>query len=261
MIIFLYGADDYRRSERKKFYIEEYKKKHSGLGMGIFDLLEEGRFEKFQEFVKNRSIFDSFKMVILEHFFEEASKDSIAAIKSLVQSGRETTILISEGKAPAKEFHFLLKEPVRAEEFSPLEGTKWSGFIRDEAKRRELLLSAPAMRFLAEAYQGNSWRLVTELEKLSFLGGRAPIDTEDLERFGIELAPNFWSLMNDLKNSDWKRRLGSLERMFAEQESSVKVFNMLSAQWQEKLGEMAAYDVAVKSGKLEYEEVLLDLAL
>lgn len=261
MIIFLYGADDYRRSERKKFYIEEYKKKHANLGMEIFDLSEGGQFEKFQAFIKNRSIFDPFKMAIIERVFEDSSRDSIAALKSLMPSGKETTVLISEGKAPTKEFSFLLKDPVRAEEFPSLEGAAWTDFIRGEAKRRGLSLSAPAARFLAEAYQGDSWRLTTELEKLGFLDGGAPIDVQDLERFGLELAPNFWFLVNNLRSLDWRQRLASLERMFVEQESGAKIFNILSAQWPEKLPAMAAYDIAVKSGKLEYEEALLDLAL
>ena len=40
-----------------------------------------------------------------------------------------------------------------------------------------------------------------------------------------------------------------------------KIFNILAAQWQEKTPHMAAYDLAIKSGKLDYEEALTDLLI
>jgi len=42
---------------------------------------------------------------------------------------------------------------------------------------------------------------------------------------------------------------------------AAKIFNILAAQAGEKIPRMADYDIAVKSGKLDYEEVLLDLAI
>ena len=40
-----------------------------------------------------------------------------------------------------------------------------------------------------------------------------------------------------------------------------KIFNILASQWREKTHEMAEYDFAVKSGKLEYDDALLALVL
>ena len=40
MIIFLYGPDDYRREEKKRWYIAEFKKKYPKSTMGVFDFTE-----------------------------------------------------------------------------------------------------------------------------------------------------------------------------------------------------------------------------
>ena len=60
---------------------------------------------------------------------------------------------------------------------------------------------------------------------------------------------------------DLRGRLTALERMFAENEPPAKVFNIIAYQLPGRLEEMAAYDLAVKSGKMDYEEALLDLVL
>ena len=268
MIIFLYGADDYRRGERKQFYIREYQKKHSVLGIARFDFSrvessvrdEEGEFEKFKTFIGSRSIFDAFKLVILENVFFSKNEELKKALKGLVAVGKETTVLISEPKIPESSFSFLVKPPVIAEEFKELDGYEWELFARKEAKRRGVPLAPSAFRFLAQAYEGDGWRLVTELEKMSFLE-KASIDEDDMARLDIERAPNTWELVNTLRHADPARRLVALEILFSANEPAQKLFYVLSARWPERLPAFAAHDILIKSGKLEYEEALLRLIL
>jgi hypothetical protein len=40
-----------------------------------------------------------------------------------------------------------------------------------------------------------------------------------------------------------------------------KLFNILASQWKEKISQFARYDLAIKSGKLDYEEALLDAVI
>ena len=64
-----------------------------------------------------------------------------------------------------------------------------------------------------------------------------------------------------LKSSDVRIRLRALEQLFLNNEPAAKIFNILSAQWYDRAEIVARYDLAVKSGKCEYEEVLLDMVL
>ncbi len=129
-------------------------------------------------------------------------------------------------------------------------------------------LAPSAAQFLATIFTGNSWALVTELQKLSGFkkagaGAQksAPIDAKDLAAFDLDAAPDYWMLLNGLKNFDARVRLSTLERLFAMNDAPAKIFNILASQWKEKTAQMAEFDFMVKSGKFEYEEALVDLAI
>lgn len=278
MIIFLYGADDYRREAKKREIVAEFQKKRSDLGVGKFSFGEGSAsggdlvvFEKFREFLISQSLFQSAKLAILENSFEvsgdpdKKSKISNGAgrlreVLKEVLENKNITVLMSEKDKPVKAMDFLLKEPVVSQKFEFLEGREWENFILKEAKRVEVKITAGALRFLAAVYQNNSWGLVTELEKLAGLG-KELVDVKDLEELGVEQAPNFWSLLLGFKSRDLSQRLWALEKVFGMNEPSAKMFNVLAYQLPDKKTAIAEGDLAVKSGKLEYDEALLSLVL
>ena len=57
------------------------------------------------------------------------------------------------------------------------------------------------------------------------------------------------------------RAAWALETMLALSDPPAKIFNILASQWAEKTPHMAEYDLAVKSGKVDYEEALVDLLI
>ena len=122
-----------------------------------------------------------------------------------------------------------------------------------------MALDDAAAQFLAGVHEGDSWALVTELQKLASF--KSSITRKDLDTFGLLVAPDYWSLMNGMKSRDMRNRILALEKLFSINDPAAKTFNMLASQWREKTAQMAEYDFAVKSGKLNYEEVLLALAL
>lgn len=271
MVIFLYGLDDYRRGQRKKYWITEFEKKYSGLSVGSFDLVEPFALENLKNFTRGQSIFEDKKLAIVDNLYEAEEKIAAKVLQLLVvkkaTDTNTTTFLFSEKKSPNKALRFLLEAPVRpgssqaakVEEFENLAGSEWEKFIRAEALRLGAALADDAVRFLAEMYAGNGWALVTELEKLSSIG--KAVSRKELEFAGLEIAPNYWAMVNSLKSYDIKNRLSALETLFASGDPPPKIFNILSSMWREKLPQMAEYDLKIKSGKLEYEEALVDLVL
>lgn len=258
MIIFLYGPDDYRRLGRKSEIIAAFRKKHSELGLGFFDGEADGTLNTFAEFAKSGALFESAKLAIFDNAFE-IEPPALAKALAPVIAAKETTVLISEKDKPVKSLAFLLKNPVLSERFENMEGAEWLGFIKAEAKKLRFELADDAARFLATVYQGNSWALVTELQKLS--GFKPAIQKSDLDKLDLEAAPNYWALVNGIRSLDARTRLFALEKLFSVNDPPPKIFNILAAQAGEKTPRMAEYDFAVKSGKLEYEEAILDLVL
>lgn len=266
MIIFLYGPDDYRRVEKKRSIIAEFTKKRSAFGVDLFDFEEKTSIEQFAYFAKTQSIFEPAKLAVLENAFELEAPKLAKLLKPFIEP-KDITILITEKDKPVKALSFLLDKPTISQKFEPLAGVELAAFIKSEAKARGVNLTDLAVRFLATIYENNTWALVTEIEKLSGLKngaggpGGAAIDKKDLEVFDLEVAPNYWGLLNGLKSYDIKNRLYSFEKMLASNDPPAKIFNILASQWQEKTPHMAEYDLAVKSGKVDYEEALVDLLI
>ena len=268
MIIFLYGSDDYRRSEKKRSIIAEFSKKRSEIGLGVFDLEEKSAFEDLDDFLKTQSIFETTKLAVLENAFELDALKLAKILKSFVEE-KNITILIAEKDKPVKALAFLLEKPTISQKFEPLVGAEWLTFIKSEAKKNYVELTPTAAQFLGTVYAGNTWGLVTELQKLAGLNasgaptnsGMKIVDKKDFDVFDLEVAPNYWGLINGLKSFDMKNRLFSFEKMLASNDPPAKIFNILASQWQEKIPHMAEYDLAVKSGKVDYEEALVDLLI
>ncbi|RJQ29783.1 hypothetical protein C4571_00720 [Candidatus Parcubacteria bacterium] len=259
MLIVLYGPDAYRRHRKKRSIIDEFTKRHGALNVRVFDLLEESARARFSEFGNSESIFGSARFAVLENTFDSLDKLLIEVMKK-AHASSTLTVLISESASPPKTFDKLLRPPTLQQPFLLLEGQEWSQFVARETKNRNVAPTPRALAFLEEVYRGDSWRLITELDKISSLQ-KTSIDEEDLEALGLEVAPVFWELVSALRSSDEQKRLKALEMVFAANEPPAKVFNIISA-WRGLDGaQFASYDRAVKSGKFDYEEALLDFVI
>ena len=269
MILFLYGSDSYRRQKKSNFYIEEYRKKYSNLSCDFFDLGNPEEFLRLKEFSGQQLLFDNKKMAVLNNVFEIEAKELKVFLKKYLDS-EDFTILISEEKLPPKEFEFMIKKAFKVEEFKNLEGEKLRFFIQKEAKGRNLSFTLKALNFLTEVYQGDVWGLINELDKISLISPISPInsiDINDLKKindYNYE-SPDIFAFINAVsRNWPLARRIIALEKLFISQEEPLKIFNIFaSLNWlpRQLIKNLADCDIMVKSGKMEYEEVLVDLAL
>jgi DNA polymerase III delta subunit len=200
------------------------------------------------------------KLAVLENAFELEAPKLAKLLKPFIEA-RDITILIAEKDKPVKALAFLLDKPTISQKFEQLTGAELLSFIKTEAKNNEVNLADSAAQFLATVYEGSTWALITEIQKLSGFKNGKLIEKKDLEVFDLEVAPNYWGLLNGLKSYDIKNRLYSFEKMLASNDPAAKIFNILASQWTEKTPHMAEYDLAVKSGKVDYEEALVDLLI
>jgi len=258
MIIFLYGPDDYRRAQKRKELTAEFLKKRSLQGTGVFDLADGDAFDNLEEFLANQQLFESAKFAVLENAFEAGPARLAKTIQPFADS-KTTTVLLSEREKPIKALAFLLKKPVLFQEFKNLTGEFFERFAALEAKKNDIAFDPAALRYLAAVFAGDSWGLATEIQKLAGLGSE--ITKHDLYKFDFEIAPAYWPLVMGVRSSDMRSRFSSLETLFAQGDPPPKIFNILASQWRDKTRELAEYDFAIKSGKLEYDDALLALIL
>lgn len=267
MIIFLYGPDAYRRQEKLKEIVGDYKKKHSSFSIGHFDLDEADDFNRLIDFSKANSLFDAFKFGIIRNgdgLGKAEQKEFIKFLKEQVEK-KESVLAVLFDKKPVKDLGFLLKKPVIFQEFEDLTADQLGLFIQKEAQRLSLKLDASCVSLLMQAFHGDSWGLVTELEKLSLLDEKKISSDTIAEHINTFSEMNLFSALNSMRSSgDVSERLRIFDELLDRNEDPAMLFNMIAVapyegkRWKEMV---ADYDASVKAGKLEYEEVLLDIAL
>lgn len=257
----LYGADAYARTTalREKI-IAPYLAKHQEGSVTRFYLGEEGAFLKLREFAGTGSLFAKVKLVVLyevSEIEEKLEKELILFLKNLLEDKATTAVIVAEKKLP-KAFDFLLKEPVKKFEFNELKESDFLSFLKKESLARGLKVSDAQIRDVAKNHSivknyvrvGDSWGAITDLEKISF-GGFADIS-----------APDFFPLIQTIKDvNSIGAKLKALWYLL-ENNDPTAIFNILASQvYGSSIIKMADYDIAIKSGKLEQEEALLDFAL
>lgn len=267
MIIFLYGLDSYRRQRKLNKIVEEYKQKHSDISLGYFDLEEEGEFEKLKDFAGQMSIFDSSKLAVLRNI-SKAESDKMKEFLKNYFSSENLTILISENSISG-EFESLLKKAFLTEKFDELNAEKLKFFAEKEIQNRGVLISDSALDFLVENFRGDIWGFINELEKLILLKSQTGaeislLDVKNAGDYSYE-APNIFDFINSVaRDSSPGQKIANLEKLLLRQEDPAKVFNiMASSRYLSKdlVKKLADCDILVKSGKLDYEDVFLSLAL
>lgn len=261
MLIFLYGADSYRRIQKLNEIVEAFRGKQGNLSHERFDLSDNDEFLRFQNFAGNRSIFDPVRLAALDGF-DKLTTSNLKELKEILRVNHksEDLIIILNFTTKPTGFTTFLKTPTKIQDFPALKGTEVIGFINETSKKLRLKLDNRMIKILARTFSNNTWALVTELERMVLTDGKG--------KSSISIhkpADNFFPLVNTLKyGRSLKDRLVALELILSDRKDEpAKVFNMLAFRLRSEAEAnlLADYDVAIKSGKLEYEEVLLDYAL
>jgi len=263
MLIYLYGQDAYLRQRKAKELLKAYRAKYAQVDLFIADLGEEpDDWRRVKEFLGQPSLFAVSKIALVREGGAVGDAGWVKAVRGEKETSK-TFVIISDCDGPKKAFHFLLEPPVKTQEFAELHGDALMRFVKMEAAERKVSFTPEALAlFLQYLLNGRerSGRAVHELEKLSLAGFPQPISLNDLK---VVISPAaqeqvFAVSRTILKESGVEKKLSLLERLLIQGEAGAYLFNTLAYQ---AIGRqalrLADYDIAVKSGKLEYEETLL----
>ena len=103
MIIFLAGPDSYRRSLKEREIIDAYRKKHGSISDDRFDFSQDPEIEDLEVFLVNNSMFETHKLAVIESISKVPPARLAKLLKSYLEDGSKTTILIvSDGTQPLR---------------------------------------------------------------------------------------------------------------------------------------------------------------
>ncbi len=259
MLITLYGPDSYRRLRKLKEIVGAYISKQGNFSRERFALIDKSDLENLRIFLSNQSMFSSKKLAILDEPFEFEDLKTLKGIIKGYAGSMDITILINTTKKYPTTFKFLEEKPNKFEEFISLKGKDLTDFIVKEANRLDITLTTKEIFSIADALGADTWKITTELEQMALRKTKSL----DVKEFApqIEYFPSLNALKRGVSVGD---RLVALEKLMSGRgDDPARIFNGLAYQLKDadEAQMYANYDVAIKAGKLEYEEVLLAIAL
>ena len=259
MLITLYGADSYRRLRKLREIVDAYTSKQGNLSRERLSLVEKEDLDNLKGFLSGQSMFSTKKLVILDEPFEFEDTKALKVILKEYVDSTDTTILINTTKKHPAPFKFIEEKPSKFEEFALLKEKDLIDFIQKKAERLSIALDAEEIPSIVGSLGADTWKIVTELEQIALKRAKKL----DAKQFVSQ--PEYFPSLNTLKGgSSVGERLVALERLIGERgDDPARIFNGLAYQLKnaEEAQMYADYDIAVKAGKLEYEEVLLAIAL
>jgi DNA polymerase III delta subunit len=267
MVYYLYGSDSYRRSEKLREILNAYRAKHKYADMRVFDLdhnPDEWRDASY--FAGQPSMFEDAKVLVVYESGSATEEKPWKEFLKNVCARKDVFLFISDTKKPKTAFSFLLKDAEKVQEFNELVGRELSSFVKKEAEKRRVAFSPDAFNIFIQNIESSiepSWRAISELEIFSLLGV-SKISISDLRTYSnmSKRREVFAEARAIISANGIGKKLEALERLLLQNEAPAYIFNSIGFQSKGPDAEkLAGYDVSVKSGKLEYEEALLDFVL
>ncbi len=254
MIILLYGPNSYSRQKKLHEILAQFEKKNGNLGQERFDMLDKDSAAELMDFCRSRTLFSPKRLAVATNVFAADDKQLKTFLKSEIAKDEDAVIVLNEPSKPPAPYKFLIDEAQSSQEFGEPDDKELDAFIKKESKERGADLDKDSAAELKAKWDGDLWGIATDIEVLA-LGGKG---------MEINKMPEFFALVNGIQyGNDLKRKILSLEYLVdGRKDDPAYVFNSLSYGAKGAvLKKMAAYDLSVKSGGMEYEEALLDLLL
>ncbi len=262
MIIFLHGPDAYRRQKKLEEIRAQYEKKHGAYTVQSFDCDDDDARTRLHAAVHTQSLFGAAQFFVLRNYFpvlDKLEKQCEAFLRAALEAHDYTLVILADD-IPKKRFAFIAAKPAIVQEFATLTAGAFEEFIKQEAGRIHARLTPALLQSLARFYEGDSWGVVTELERLSLGGEVAAAQSPAMNVFA---AAGALALGQGASHHAYRQAgaLPLLERLLAHEDPAY-LFNCLALQMRgnDKL-RFADYDVAVKSGRALYDTVLLEYIL
>ncbi|RME57758.1 hypothetical protein D6779_07970 [Candidatus Parcubacteria bacterium] len=259
MIVVLAGPDSYRRGKRQRELFSAFFSQFPNAAEMRVDDVAENAFEQVHAFLRAGGLFGSAKALLLRAL--PFSKEQLRVLLQEADKGNSLLLCISLAAIPSQHQQLVASKKYHREEFPLLRGAAWQAFVREEAQQKGVVLDDEAFHFLAAFYEGESWMVATELEKLRY-AGKATITLGDIGGSRSSSSLSLPRLLRSIAfSASLRERVSAMEQLLASGESAAKIFHLLAYYNKSRVHEFARYDIAVKSGKLEYEEALVYLTL
>jgi len=233
MIIFLYGEDTYRSSEKLNEIIENYKKTHkSGLNLKYLDFKDSENKDIFFDFFENNlfqnSIFKEKKLwVIINSFSNQKFKEKFLKESKKILESDDIFIFLEKEIPDSKNLLFkFLKKNAKCQEFKLLENKELKKWIKKEFEKYNTKIEEKEIEKLI-FYVGNDlWRLNNEIKKLA--NYKDIIKSEDIDLLiKPKIETNIFKTIDAISQKDKKTAIKLIYKHLENGDNPLYLFSMI----------------------------------
>jgi DNA polymerase III subunit delta len=271
MIIFLYGEDTYRSSQKLNQIKDKFIKEVDSSGMNLTTL--DGaklKFEEFNQQVKASPFLARKRMVIVKNLIsdnksKEIQKEIVELLNTEWKNPKEDNILIfwessnhSKTKTKSALWDRLVKEKF-AEEFEPLKPVQLNSWVEKEIINRGAKIEKSSIPLLAALVGNDLWQMSGEIEKLINYCQDKPITSAEIEKLvKAKFDDNIFNLIDALSTNNKKLALKLISDQFNLEADAMYLLSMLIRQFRILL---LTKEMAGQNLHLSKEKISKDLSL
>lgn len=237
MLIFLYGQDAFRASQKLNEIIEHYKKIHkSGLNLKSIDLTE-GDFQEFKNDARTISMFQEKKLIVLRNtsqnkIFQEAFLEN----KNNYTNSDDIFVFIEEEIPGNNKFFNFLKRNAKAQEFKILEGAQLKNWVKKEFNKYGAKTDNDSLQKLIEFVGNDLWRMENEIKKLVSFKKSKIIERKDIENLiSPQIETDIFETIDAISSRNKKMALELLHRHIEKGDSPLYLLSMINFQFRNLL--------------------------
>ena len=237
MIIYLYGQDTFRSSQKLNEIIEHYKEIHkSGLNLSFFNLTEKD-FQEFKDDSKTISMFDEKKLVVLKNSSSNNSfqEDFLENNKYFLNS-EDIFVFFEEGVPKSNKFFKFLEKKAKSQEFKILEGTQLKNWVRKEFEKHKAKIEINALDHLIEFVGNDLWQMENEIKKLSNFKNGKTVKKEDVDVLvKSKIETDIFETIDYIASRNKKRALELIHQHLEKGDSPLYLLSMINFQFRNLL--------------------------
>jgi len=257
MIIFLYGPDSFRSSQKLKEIAEEYKAKHkSGLNFQSFDW-SSLVLDDLKNILSSASMFEEKKLVIVKNACSSTKGDQQELIEIMEEkkalADQDAIIVFFEAGKPqiCELFSWLCKKIRMAECFENLSGIKLSNWVKKEIECSGSRIEPKALEKLVSSVGADLWQMRNEIDKLTSFKADKPIAETDVDLLvKSKYDPNIFATIDALAARNKNLAYKLMHQHLSQGENEIYILTMFVYQFRNLLQIKSLIDAGISSDAL-----------
>lgn len=239
MIIFLYGQDTYRSSQKLNEIIEHYKKIHkTGLNFKIFDLEKKISYQDFKDEWRQAPMFSEKKLIILKNIFSDSEfKEEFLKDGKYFEEKKDVILVYEKGQPRKSSLFSFLKNKVKSQEFKVLTGESLRRWAIKEFK--DYKIKPGALDKLIIYVGSDLWQFSNEIKKLiNFkMKSQVPvISEEDVELLvKSKIETDIFKTIDAIATKNKKEALKYIHKHLEKGDSPLYLLSMINFQFRNLL--------------------------